>query len=162
MNPVGPAGHSQADLAGNAHLSEGRAEELLRRVTAAGLLLAAAVPHLLLHLVELLLLVVGENVADFGVCGLSQAAHLAAPIVLGKRIVFHHRLRLGALVFEDRFHLGLLVRGEIQAVRKPFDLIVDAGHAASLSLALALPLALLLVTSARRGWWILPGEGGSP
>src|SRR5215472_1509468 len=57
-----------------------------------------------------------------------QAAHLAAPVILGKRSVAHYRLRLLVLVFQEGLDLGLLVRRQIELARKAFQLIVNARH----------------------------------
>src|SRR5215471_10623023 len=120
-------------IRGECPLLDSRDDLVRGRVIAALLALAHTIAHLLLPGVVLLLLVVGQDIADLGICAFTNAAAFGAPVIGRKRFILHQRLHLRALVFENGFDLGLLVIGKAQPFGEALELIVNTRHAATLA-----------------------------
>ena len=89
-------------------------------------------PHvlvlLLLHLVESLLLIFGENGLDLSVGILMDFSHLAELVLPCDGRIVAERLHLCVLVFENSLYFCLLVVTEIQLLGKVLELFVHTGH----------------------------------
>lgn len=87
--------------------------------------------HVLLHSVEFLLLIVGQQGFDAVVGALRDGARLGATVFLRERFVLHERLHLLLAIYQQGLDLALLIGCEVQRAGEMSELSVGIhAHAA--------------------------------
>jgi len=139
----------------NGHRDE-RAPRLVLRGTALGRRATGAATHaLLLHGIEFLLLVVGQDSLDAVVGAFGDGAHLGAAIFLRERLILEEGLHLLLPLDEEGLDLCLLVGSQAEFAGESLKLPVGihAHPAATLGWA-----GLILIW----GWgWVVLGQSGA-